>query len=62
MRADVKECVCVAKCGCMRVAEFTVKRAPENGGDVRFETYEELEQAFSKEVHFPVMRLIYLFF
>ncbi|XP_076466905.1 tyrosine--tRNA ligase, cytoplasmic-like [Babylonia areolata] len=32
---------------------FTVKRAPENGGDVRFNAYEELEQAFGKQELHP---------
>ncbi|KAK7108880.1 tyrosine--tRNA ligase, cytoplasmic-like [Littorina saxatilis] len=33
--------------------EFTVKRAPDNGGDLRFSKFEDLEQTFAKEELHP---------
>ena len=35
---------------CVHVSVFKVKRAKENGGDVTFGKYEDLEQMFAEEV------------
>uniref|UniRef100_A0A2C9JL91 Tyrosine--tRNA ligase n=1 Tax=Biomphalaria glabrata TaxID=6526 RepID=A0A2C9JL91_BIOGL len=37
----------------LRTSAFEIKRQPENGGDVAYITYEELEKAFSKEEIHP---------
>ena len=55
-------CVCVHVCVCVCVVcvngsyqcslspDFVIKRAEKYGGDVSFASYEELEQAYIKEV------------
>jgi hypothetical protein len=38
--------------------EFIVERSPENGGNISYKTFEDLEASFSKEVRSRFTELI----
>ncbi|KAJ8315562.1 hypothetical protein KUTeg_007712 [Tegillarca granosa] len=38
---------------CVKDSQFVISRSPENGGDITYKSYEELEKAFAKELLHP---------